>query len=582
MEILSNLKNSKLIKGKLNKSSNVKNDTLLIPKDGIIKGEVIDIKGLAVKILTEQGKVIAGKMEDAQILNMGDQKAFEVFQENGQTKMKTLNFSHKEVQSMQIKKALADLGIINSDLDEAIAQELIDNELPVNEKMLKDLGRLLKLFNAQSDNQINVNNKNNNLILNDESTKSNEILKKEINIKVNDSSNEKVISKVINTDNLVDKNIHNEIIDKNKNTLILKNNTLIDTNNDFDDNKLLASKNVDKGVFILKNEIPVNLKNSNLVTQFSKGEVNIQSELSNILENIKSHPNNELKQSLENIIKFSNVDGINEDNLFTKINIKNFEEVIKNEEVGSKILKLIENSPIVKEGETFTIDDLLNMSKDKLVKILKEIDTKELSKLIKNNVKDLDFSFKLNSGTLEEVDDFFKETTEKFQKIVQELQKRDDEPSKELLNKILDTKDKIEFGNHIKTNIFLQLPLNIKEHKTNGQLTIFKDKRKKGTKDVSSALISLDTKNLGTFETFIQKHNNNLNLQFRLENEEIEKLVKNNISGIKSTLSALRYNVDSITFKTIKQSFSILNTENDLNKLELNIKRENTTFEAKA
>ncbi len=553
MEILNNLNNSELSNNKkLNKVSTVKNNTQTLPKEGIIKGEVVDVKGLAVKILASSGQYISGKMTEANILKMGEQKVFEVFNENGQTKMKPLSLSSDQNKLLQIKKALSELGIVNNAVDEAIAKELMNNELPVNEKMLKDLGRLLKLFNSGETSQNNNNTNTTN---------------------INSSNNTDTTTnlKQANTEKTT------EVSEKN--------------------NSLLSSKNVDKGVFVLKNEIAVNLKNAKLVTQFANKNVNIQSDLSNIADDINNIKDTELKQTLQNIVNFNDENGVTEKNAFSKANVGNLQSILKNiissstqtntqqsvkSNVEQQLLNLLGDKINNNPSGKVTIQNLLQLPKDELKEIFKDVNKSELVKIIKDNIKNTDFSFKLNSGTLEEVDDFFQETTTKFEKLLQQLQTKDDDASKELFNKLVDTKDKMDFGNHIKNNVFLQLPLNINNHKTNGELTIFKDKRKKGCKDVSSALISLDTKSLGIFETFVQKQNNNLNLQFRLENKNVEALVKKHLNDLKSTLNSLRYNIENISFKTAEQSFSIITAEKDLKQLELNVSSNNTTFDAKA
>lgn len=542
MEINNNNINSR-IASRLSQSTSVKNDTTNLPKEGIIKGEVVDLKGLAVKLLTSDGKYIQGKMTESDILTMGEQKMFEVFQENGQIKMRPI--TQEQNKAMQIKKALAELGILNSELDEAMASELMNNELPVNEKTLKDLGRLLKLFQAQGESgKTNTNTK----------------------VPTQNTANPQTLE--------IDSEAELELDENSNHTKML-----------------LNEKNVDKGVFILKNEITINSKNTDLVTQFANKEVNIQSDLTSIENTIKTLDNPELKETLENIIKFNDQKGLTQDNVLSKTNLGNLQEIIKNVANNSnkadvenllKDLGLSEKTNSL--SEKFTIEDLLKLSKDDLKALLNDTNKDDLVNLIKSKKTDTDFSMKLNTGTLDEIDDFFEETTTKFEKLLQELQKRGDDTSKELFDKLVNTKDKMDFSNHIKTNIFLQLPLNINEHKTNGELTIFKDKRKKGTSEVSSALISLDTLNLGVFETFIQKHRNNVNLQFRLDNENVKKLVQENIEALHTTLSALRYNVESITFKTVEQSFSILNNENDLKDLQLNIHTNglSTGFDARA
>ncbi len=547
LEIQSKLNNLKLAGKKLGKTSQVKSENQ-VPKEGIIKGEVVDVKGLAVKILTDKGKMLTGQMQDAEILNKGEQKAFEVLRENGQTILKPIKYSPQQQKEMQIKSALKELGILNSQFDEAVAKELMENGLPVNKKMLNDLGRLLKLFKAQDmvgqNKEVNENAKNANT------------------------------QNTTNTLNVADTEEEQQTV-KGQNRLNLGNASGVV-------NKGITKQNVDKSVFMLKNEIPISSKNTDLVTQFSNKEVNIQKDLTNIQDGVKQLSDQELKSNLENIIKFGDKEGVTEKNILSKTNINNLQQLLKDDNAKEGVLKLLKGEINIKTGEQFKATDLAELTKPELKEVMENVDKKELANLVKGTRRELDFSFKMSQGTIDEVDDFFEEITDKFDKLLKELSERKDEQGKELFEKLSNAKDKMDFSNHIKNNVFLQLPFNINDHKTNGELTIFKDKRKKGTSGVSSALIALDTKSLGLFETFIQKSQNNLNLQFRLENKEVEELVKMHMPSLKDTLTALNYKIDNVNFKTEEQSFTILDDENKLKDIGLKVNEGNTNFEAKA
>jgi len=138
-------------------------------------------------------------------------------------------------------------------------------------------------------------------------------------------------------------------------------------------------------------------------------------------------------------------------------------------------------------------------------------------------------------------------------------------------------RDTLELAAHVK-DVYIPLPIMINGTPTTGELYIFKDGRNKagGGKSLS-ALISLNTANLGKVETFIQKLNKDLNIQFRLGEERAEKIIKSNMATLKELLR--EYNIQSVTVVPLKESFNVVFAENDK---PVEISLENYNFDIRA
>jgi len=134
----------------------------------------------------------------------------------------------------------------------------------------------------------------------------------------------------------------------------------------------------------------------------------------------------------------------------------------------------------------------------------------------------------------------------------------------QILYEIAEIKDSFSFLAHMKNNIFVQIPLIINGEQKTGELYVFKDRNKKNKSSGSlSALIALDTAYLGRFETYIVKQGNQVNLQFRLENDISESLVKQNIHMLNDAVNAHGLYITGVTYKKITESFSLLKKEPD-------------------
>lgn len=126
----------------------------------------------------------------------------------------------------------------------------------------------------------------------------------------------------------------------------------------------------------------------------------------------------------------------------------------------------------------------------------------------------------------------------------------------------------IDFAQQIKNQIFVQVPIAVGDQQFNTALYVNKDGtigKNKSKKDGYAALIALDTAFLGHFETYVQKTGQAVRCQFRLEDEEIENLVRANIHKLDAQLKEYRYILESFTFLVGDRPFTLLDAlEGDL------------------
>lgn len=124
-------------------------------------------------------------------------------------------------------------------------------------------------------------------------------------------------------------------------------------------------------------------------------------------------------------------------------------------------------------------------------------------------------------------------------------------------------REHIDFVAHVKNNLFVQLPLLVNSRETHAELYVFREGKKagKGKSGVSSALIALDTVNLGRFETYIQKADKAIHLQFRLDNKSAEQLVRQNIPKLNQLLEEYGLHLSGLIFKQVDESFTLLSKE---------------------
>lgn len=142
-----------------------------------------------------------------------------------------------------------------------------------------------------------------------------------------------------------------------------------------------------------------------------------------------------------------------------------------------------------------------------------------------------------------------------------------------------DIKGNLDFQQNINTNInYLQLPILINENKTTADIYVFSGKKKGKTinPENASILIALDLQSLGHIESLISISKKNVNITFKVEKEQFKQVITENAEGLKRSLEARGYNLNSIQVIDIGEKFTLLGLEEvtaaNLNKMHLDIK----------
>lgn len=337
------------------------------------------------------------------------------------------------------------------------------------------------------------------------------------------------------------------------------------------------SKAIDKAMFVLKNDMQPTTKNIQILNNILNGD-DITKQLQNVQGKIQQLPI-ELKQMVENIMQNETV--VKEQQT----------QPTQNAEVNPNVVVPEKNNTAVIENIVKPNVEILDTSVNG--KLLEEVVVEKLANGIIDNVVDdeafvkKDFlddiiknGFKFNDKNNNELDKFIEETIEKINKTVEVLKSSDNPVSVEVKDSLVNVKEKLEFFQNMKENVFVQLPISLNEKSKNGEIIVFKDKRKKSSKNGSaSALISIDTVNMGKFETYIQKNSNNVNMQFRINSKEIEILIKQNINRLNDLLQSSGYSLAGYSFKDIEESFSILDNEPSVVNEELERSANRITFD---
>uniref|UniRef100_UPI002942AE74 flagellar hook-length control protein FliK n=1 Tax=uncultured Tyzzerella sp. TaxID=2321398 RepID=UPI002942AE74 len=175
-----------------------------------------------------------------------------------------------------------------------------------------------------------------------------------------------------------------------------------------------------------------------------------------------------------------------------------------------------------------------------------------------NKLKFFDFE---NSSN-EDLNDFFEDLHIISKNIKDNINNYNDSNKENIINNLDNLNKNIDFMNNLKSTVFLQIPLNINNFSTTAELIVFSNKKNKNTaskNNSGSALLSLNLLYLGKLEVFINKINNDISCQFRLENDNTQFLVKDNIDLLSNYLINKNLNLKDVTFKSLDESFSLVN-----------------------
>jgi hypothetical protein len=124
-------------------------------------------------------------------------------------------------------------------------------------------------------------------------------------------------------------------------------------------------------------------------------------------------------------------------------------------------------------------------------------------------------------------------------------------------------KENLAFQARQENAVFLQIPLIIGGEPKNAELYVWGGGKggSKGGKTGRSALVALDTANLGRVETYITKYGDVVNFQFRLESGEVTELARTNMNALINAAGLLGLRVGDVLYRRLEEPFSIVSEE---------------------
>jgi len=172
--------------------------------------------------------------------------------------------------------------------------------------------------------------------------------------------------------------------------------------------------------------------------------------------------------------------------------------------------------------------------------------------------------FKLNpeENNIEKLEQTLNEIKQKAGEAVKLMESMNSKLPDSLAKALKDLNNNLEFINQLRTCVYVPIPLNTPSGPAEGELYVFKDKRSKGKGGpAGSALIGLNTLNLGRVEAYMQKRENKLNLQFRLENMDINKVINSHAKTLMNLLDGAGLKLTSLSIIPLDAAFDILRKE---------------------
>ena len=515
--------------GKLSKNdknineANLKGQPKILKSGEIIKGTIVDIQrnNIFVKI---NNQVIQARINELISVEIGSIQEFKIdYDENLNLKLIFKMPTAEEVKKNMLIETLQNFSIKPDKLNIDIAKKLMDNGLPVTKENFQKMSQGLRIIDQDVitktlffiENDMPINNKNLNFL--------NNLLDGKASLNIE-------LEKFINGFEHLDNNIKESIYD-----ILLKNDTL-------------GKQNIDTS---LNNELiknPKELSHTKIELENNQNDISKNDkQLNNLINNLENNDIELLKSKifqLSSKLKF-NYDDLN-DLLSSNKLMKEFD------------IKLDKNNIVEFLDEVFK-DENINKF------IVNRLGEREASTKL-NFVKDK-FMFNHNNSNLQNMENFFDE----FRKNINDIEKFIASQPKtseniKLYNELHNIKENIVFNSNIKSNFFFQIPININQNSTNTELFVFKDKnkKKKTNKDSISALIALDTKNIGRIEIFVQKESKSVSLNFKLKDEKMKKLANDNVGDLLKNLEGLNYSIANLTFSTFKEKFKVIDNKDKL------------------
>ena len=322
-----------------------------------------------------------------------------------------------------------------------------------------------------------------------------------------------------------------------------------------------SNLSMDSLLSMLENEIPITPSSLSQVEAYENGEIKLQGQLEQIIDNILESDNPEFLEKVHTILKEA-LDSQQQGHLENKADLDN-----RTNQTSKSDLPSLEKDQQIESGledKSQLIEQIFDKDGNLSKASLSSLNGKNLTEIkeeISNIFKELLFvdpkNIKNKSDLkLKNIKELYKE----IYKLADGLEKIDDRgPREERLSLYSNVKSNLEFLNiSSKYDTIIHIPLLINNQYKHGELYIFnKEKKHKQSYKEASMLISLETVYLGTVESYIRKYNNQISVQFKTESKEIEDIVKGKIDLLKGGLKNKGYDLSSVSYVSMEENFTL-------------------------
>ncbi|HEY5584130.1 MAG TPA: flagellar hook-length control protein FliK [Ruminiclostridium sp.] len=185
-----------------------------------------------------------------------------------------------------------------------------------------------------------------------------------------------------------------------------------------------------------------------------------------------------------------------------------------------------------------------------------------------NNLKNLFIKIDQNSDEINPVK-LYKDMDNALQTLKSSIQQLPQGIREAAMNIANNLESNMNFINKLNSySSYVQIPLSIFNKETTGELYMLKKGSKSRKLDPSNitVLISLDSNNIGRIDTLLSIDKKNISTNFRLENSEVFKVLKENHKMLYTSLLEKGFRLVDFTYRLMNEPISIVNFEAEAKK----------------
>lgn len=354
--------------------------------------------------------------------------------------------------------------------------------------------------------------------------------------------------------------------------------------------------NSSEAVFLAANKLTANENNINALKQLVDAKMQVGNEIAKLTSLLTDAENSTLTASPVKPALPQNMNAVSGEDILNLMEEglqenKNpiLADLIKGFDLKGKIAELVQNTINHGEGEAAeglnqffksipamlrprergVLADFINNLGSNLKgspsenQELREITKSENFNEVKQELEKL--FVKVDSHSLEknlEMKETYKELYHKLEVLKENLATAAFPGRDEVMQRVENLQNHLRFINDINGhNTYVQIPLNLGNKNTTGELYILKreSKRKKINPENVTMLIALNTQNIGRIESLVTVNQKNIALSVRVEDPQIIGFFKDNYKELYNRMNEKDYKLVDVKYRLMEQPLDVLN-----------------------